>query len=345
MLYVTTRSNAEPCTAQRALRENRGADGGLYVPFRPLRFSREEIEALPGKSFNSNVAEVLNRLFGVGLTGYDVDFCIGRRSVRLEKLGQRVMLGECWHNLESDHSRTVRNLTALLTGDKEAAPGDWAHVGIRIAVLFGIFGELMRGGMAGPAKRVDVSLVSGDFAWPMSAWYARQWGLSIGNIVCCCNENGNLWDLCCHGQLRTDGVAVKTNTPEADIVVPAGLERLIYAVGGVKEVEKYLAAVRRGGSYFAEEHTLAQLRKGLYATVNSQRRVLDTIPSVYGTHGILLSPYAALAYAGLQDHRARTGESRLALVLEEKSPEKDLDTVAGALGITAAELKSHLDRN
>lgn len=343
MLYATTRNERETYTAQRALRENRGPDGGLYVPFRTLRFTPEAIRALGNKSFNTAVAEVLNLLFGARLTGFDVDFAIGRSSVRLKAMGQRIVVGECWHNLESDFDRTVRNLTALLSGSQDTVPGSWAHVGIRAAVLFGVFTDLIRRGLAGPEKKVDIALVAGDFSGPMSAWYARSWGLPIGNIVCCCNENGNLWDFLCHGQLRTDGVAVETNTPDADVVVPAGLERLIFHVGGTRQTEAYLEAVRRGGSYFMEDHLLRQLNQGMTAAVTSQRRVLETIPKAYGTHSYVLSPYGALAYAGLQDYRARTGESRLALVMLEKSPALDLGTVAAALGISREKLRTYLE--
>lgn len=343
MLYTSTRKEQETYTAQRVLRENRAPDGGLFVPYRLPRLTDEEIEGLGSCSFNSAVASVLNLLFGTRFTGYDVGFSIGRNTVRLKGLGHRVTVAECWHNLESEFPRIVRNLTGLLSGG-QAEYSEWANVGIRIAVLFGIFSELTRGGIAGPGKKVDIALVSGDFSGPMSAWYARRMGLPIGNIICCCNDNGNLWDFVSHGQLRTDGVAVATDTPEADVVVPTGLERLICAAGGTGEVEAYLEAVRRGGSYFAEGALHQQLRAGLQAAVISRRRVLDTIPRVYGTHAYLPSPYTALAYAGLQDYRARTGESRWALILAEKSPEKDLNTVAQALGITPAELKKHLDR-
>lgn len=344
MLYVTTRNDRDAFTAQRALRENRGPDGGLYIPFREPQFSAEEIHGLVEKSFNKCVAETLNVLFGTRLTPWDIDFCIGRYAVRLEKLGHRVIMGESWHNLESDFSRMVKNLTALLRGDKdgEILPGDWAEVGIRIAVLFGIFGELMWEGIAGEGKKVDISVVSGAFSGPISAWYARKWGLPIGNIVCACNENGNLWDFICHGQLRTNEVAVKTITPEADIVVPEGLERLICACAGVEAVDEYLDVVRRGGTYYVDDAHLQELRKGIYVTVTSQRRILSTIPSVYGTHKYLMSPYSALAYAGLLDYRSRTGESRTALVLAEKSPLRDAETVSSALGIRVESLKQYL---
>jgi len=344
VLYVTTRNNRDAYTAHHALRENRGSDGGLYVPFREPSFSEVEITALKDKSFNQCVAEMLNQLFNTRLTAYDVGFSIGRYAVRLKMLGQRVIIGETWHNLESDFSRLVKNLTQLISSDEdtEALPGDWAEIGIRIAVLFGIFGELMRAGILEREEKIDIALVSGDFSGPISAWYARRWGLPIGNIVCCCNENGNLWDFVCHGQLKTGDVAVNTVTPEADTVVPVSLERLIYGCAGVEEVQRYQDAVRRGGNYYIDDMLLHRLRKGIYVTVTSDHRVIHTIPRIFSTHKYLFSPYSALAYAGLQDYRARTGESRMALLMTEKSPIRDAEMVSSALGISVETLKEYL---
>ena len=344
MLYVTTRNDQQVYTAHRALTETRGPDGGLYVPFRDPVFSREDIDALREKSFNRCVADVLNVLFQTKLTSWDVDFAIGRYAVRLQMLGKRLIVSEGWHNLESDFSRLVRNLTALLQNEKsvELYPGSWAEVGVRIAVLFGIFGELMREGVLEQSKKVDISVVAGDFSGPISAWYARKWGLPIGNIVCACNENSNLWDFICHGTLRCGDAAVSTDTPGADVVVPEGLERLIRGCADAEEVLRFVETIHRGGNYYAEDALLNRLRKGLYVTVSSQERIASTIPTVFGTHSYVLSPYSALAYAGLQDYRARTGESRAALLLEEKSPLLDAATVSQALGISKEALREFL---
>ena len=344
MLYATTRNNTDTFTAQRVLASRRGPDGGLYMPFHLPRLGPGEIKALGGKSFGGCAAQALNLLFNTHLTGYDVEFAIGRYGVRLEKHNQRIVLAECWHNPQWRFSALVQSLTDLVSQDSGMihAPGDWASVGIRIAVLFGICGELIRNGLAGENKTVDISLLSGDFTWPVSAWYAREMGLPIGNIVCCCNENANLWDFICHGQLRTDVVAKHTSIPEADIAVPLGLEWLIAACGGTAEVNKYLEKLRTGGSYFAEEPFLRQLRRGIYVTVNSENRILDAVQGAYQTHGCLLSSTAALAYAGLLDYRARTGESGYALVISETSPVCDVGFVSQALGISEERLKSYL---
>ena len=131
---------------------------------------------------------------------------------------------------------------------------------------------------------------------------AGESGLSLihifGNIICCCNENGNLWNLIHHGQFRTDTVSVPTGTPEADVTLPAGLERLIYACGGLAEVDIYLDACRRGGMYCPRDSVLSRLGEGLDVSVVSSRRMISTISGIRGSAGYLLSPYAALAYAG-----------------------------------------------
>ncbi len=342
MLYVTTRSDADTYTAQRALRDTRGPDGGLFVPLRLPRLSREEVLGLGQGNFNKNLADTINLLFNTHLTGYDIDFAMGRYSVRLKQLSSRILMGECWHNLDWQFSRMVANLTALIRPDEEspAGEGDWATLGIRIGVLFGIFGELIREGLAEPEKKVDISVCAGDFSAPMSAWYAREMGLPIGNIICCCNENNNLWNFICHGQLRTDMVAVSTIVPEADITLPVGLERLIHACGGAEETERFSQTVHRGSTYYAEDALLRKLRQGIYATVTSEPRIRSILPAVYATHGYVLSPGGALCYGGLQDYRSRTGESRTALVLTEKSPVLHGTLVAEALGIPEASLEN-----
>lgn len=344
MLYATTRNNTEAYTAQRVLHRKRGPDGGLFVPFRIPHFSEEEILAFGTKSFNTSLTEVLNWLFSTRLTAYDVDFTLGRHSVSLQQLGQKILIAECWHNTDWQFSRMVTDLTGLLISDSSILPeaAGWAETGIRIAVLFGIFGELIRENMVDFRRKLDISLVSGDFSGPMSAWYAREMGLPIGNIVCCCNENSSTWEFLCHGQLRSEGIAVQTVVPEGDLVIPEGLERLICAYGGTGEVNRYVDAIHRGGTYYVDDGLLSRMRQGLYATVSSQRRILSTIPSVYATHNYLLAPSSSLAYAGLQDYRSKTGEMHTALILTEKSPRLDLKLLADVTGISERDLAKRI---
>ena len=186
MLYITTRSRRDAYTAQRALRESRGPDGGMYLPFRGPSYSTEEWRELAAAPFGRRVAEILNRLFGSKLSCWDVDVCIGRNPVPLVPLGHRTLAAELWRNPGLSYDHMARELAEQLLGQTDYRTG-WLAIALRIALLFGIYGQL-------PTEEpTDISVIAGDFAAPVSACYAKQWGLPIGKIICCCNENSGLW--------------------------------------------------------------------------------------------------------------------------------------------------------
>lgn len=337
MLYTTTQNNKLTFSHNQVLSQSRAEDGSLFVPLRNPAFTPAQIAALEHKTFGQCVADVLNLLFQTNITAWDVDFSIGRYPVRLVNLRNRMVIAECWHNPDWCFQSTIANLAKLLDSRGDL-PGNWVTIAVRAAVLFGIFSELKKNGIS----QADISVISGDCSAPVSAWYARMWGLPIGNIVCCCNENQGLWNLLFDGQMRTDAVAVSSPIPEADITRPLDLERLLYACGGPAEAVRYAEALHSGGTYAAEEGTLSKLREGQYVSVVSTPRLSPTISGTYATHHYIHSVASALAYAGLLDYRAKTGQNRPAVILAEKSPMLDADFVAKALGITEKELESYL---
>ena len=343
MLYVTTRSKQDVYTAQRALTQRRAPDGGFYIPFREPRFTREQILALGTQSFQESTAQILNLLFGTKLTPWDVEFSVGRRPVRLEKIGRRVLAGERWHNCAGQFRQTVQDLTGRIRAEKGESIGAWAEIGVGIATLFGMFSGCPE--LLGGEAVLDVAAASGDLFSVVSAWYARSWGLPIGTIVICCNDNGGLWELLHSGTLRTDGISQETSTPEADTVLPEGLELLLCACGGQRETLRYLEAVRVGAAYAPGERVLSQLRKGLFVSVIGERRVEQTISSVYSSHHYLMSPYTALGYAGLSDHRSRNGDGSWGIILADRSPVLDGETAARALGVSRETLKEYFDQD
>lgn len=339
MLYATTRSKSNIETAYKSIHLDCAADGGLFTPFRLTKFSPEEILALKDRSFGQNMAEILNYFFSCGLTGWDVEFAIGRTPVRFHTITRRIFVAECWHNSQWKLDYVVQLLSDRLRGgDAGAAVSNWIAVAVRIAALFATYGQLLATRQIQPDTALDVAVTTGDFAAPMAAWYAREMGLPVGNIVCGCNANGAVWDLLNHGQMATGGICAKTITPEADVVVPRNLERLVCGTLGMEENLRYLDCCRTGAIYAVAEEPLELLRKGVFAAVISDDRVKSVIHSVYRTSNYVFGPYSALAYASLLDYRAKTGESRPALLLSERSPICDREQVAKAMQVPVAEL-------
>lgn len=334
MLYTTTRNKNDVETAYKAIHLDCNADGGLFVPLRFPRYSPAQIAAMADRTFGQNVAEILNAFFSCNLTGWDVEFAVGRVPVKINTISHRILIAECWHNSLWRFDRIVQTLSDRLRTENEgAAPGNWVNVAVRIAALFGVYGILLASQQTDGQTPLDVAVTTGDFASPMAAWYAREMGLPIGNIVCGCNANGAVWDLLHRGEMSTGSVAVKTCTKDVDIAVPRNLERLISAVLGPDEANKYVDCCLNGAMYTLEAEDFELLRRGVFAAVISDARVENSIYSVSRTSGYVFGPYSALAYGSLLDYRAKTGESRPALLFTERSPVCDVEQVAAFMRV------------
>ena len=337
MLYATTRDNQTVETAYKVIHTDCAADGGLFVPFRLPKFSAEQIRMLADRSFAENVAEILNTFFSTGLTGWDIEFSIGRMPVKLNTISHRILIAEAWHNNQWKLDHVIRTLSDRIR--KQAGPvGNWVAVSIRIAVLFGIYGQMLTTQQIDSTVAIDVAVTAGDFAMPMAVWYSREMDLPVNNIVCGCNANGGIWDLLHRGEMSTGAIAVKTCTPDADLVIPRNLERLVCGTLGREAVKNYLDCCRTGSVYVPDALRFEQLRKGMFAAVCSDDRVVNMIHSVYRTSDYVFNPYSVLAYGSLLDYRAKTGESRPALLLCERSPICDSELVASAMQVAVPDL-------
>jgi threonine synthase len=334
LLYVTTRNDQDTFTTNHVLTQNRGTDGGLFVPLNFPKISAQEWKKLSEMSFGQCVAEILNLFFSTKLTGWDVDFSIGRYPARLEQLAHRIFMAETWHNPQWQYQRIEKNLMELLSSEVNI-PGNWVSIAIRMAVLAGILGHREISDMV----PTDIAVVTGDFTLPISAWYLRKMGFPIGNIICCCNENNQFWELFCNGQMRTDVTRISTIVPEADVIMPVNLERLISDCSTIAETERYLSCNKTGTTYSVSDGMLQLLRRELFVSVVSSVRIETTIPNVYKTHNYILSPASALAYSGLLDYRAKTGITRNAIVICDQSPVCDAETVARVMDIPLAKLQ------
>lgn len=330
MLYITTRNKMDSYTAYRALRAGFSDDGGQFIPLRLPKFDSTQIAAMQDQSFNEIVANVLNLFFTAHLTGWDVEFAVGRKPFKIVDMGRKTVVAELWRNTEGSFQAVSNRLFDRLCDNKATnmSPVGWADIAIRIAFVFGIYGELSRMGI----QELDASAYGKDMNTAIAFWYAGQMGLPVGKIICGTNENCWTWDLLHKGEVGLfDGI--KTSTPALD-TIPNGLERLIYSALGPVETSKYLAAMNGKSYYKVSADMQSKLSQGLFVAVVGQQRVKDIIGSIYRTNTYLLDPYTAISYGALQDFRAKTGENRVTLMLTEENPVRYSDLLADATGLS-----------
>ena len=262
MIYLTTRTQNETYTATRALSEDRSPDGGFYVPMNLPRFTPEQIQLLGEKSFSQNVADVVNLFFATKLDGWAIEFAIGRYPVKIHSIGSRETVAETWHNPLWKFERLARGIEKAIRQSDDVCQitSDWVMIASRIAVLFGIWGEMIRTGQIGCNETMDVAVPNGNFSGPMAVWYAKQMGLPVGTVLCCCNDNNGTWKLLHKGQIRTDKPVVKTETPDCDVQTPADLERLIFANLGANTACEFAKCCKDGGTFYLEPEEQQILR-------------------------------------------------------------------------------------
>ena len=336
MLYVSTRKQEATFTEYQVLHDERAPDGGLFLPRRIPNFTEEELDALFTKSFSEIVAKILNQFFPAGLKGWDLEFAMGRRPYKVVNMNHRIYIAELWRNYTADFVQTEWSIYNKLCGDDTLhnMPTEWAGIAIRIAVLFGVFAELRKVNV----RNVDIALASNDFSAAMVVWYARVMGLPVGTIICACNENENMWDLLHSGVFMPAGSGSDMSTCPKDVPFPQSLERLIFEALGFDETQIFLRACEKGTQYCLDEEQLTKLNSGLVSAVVSNSRRQALIGSILRTHNYVADPHIAIAFGGLQDYRARTGEGRDTLILSYQSPAFFAETIAAATGLTQEEI-------
>ena len=306
MLYLSTRNTTDCYTAYRALNEATAPDGGFYVPFRLQRFSENELLTLRAQTPCEAIARILNLFFGVKLSGWDVECVVGRNPIKPEIVNQRLLFAEFWRNPDGSLKYLIHNLYRRMTAKEYACkPTGWGYIAIEVALLFGLYAAAD----TIPVQGLDIAVEAGDFADITAIEYAKRMGLPINTMVCAANENSAVWDLFTKGDFNT-----------AASEQPKYLECFLFARLGKDAVLRYLEACSARRIYRLDEEQLQIVSENVVCSVVSANRVDSIISGMYRANGYAIDPYTAVAYGGLQDHRANGGLHRDTLILAKYRP-------------------------
>ncbi len=310
MLYITTRNNKDAYTVHRTLTENFAVDGGGYVPFQMPVLDSCELESFASKSFGESVATILNLFFTPKMTGWDVEFSIGRNPIKLLSLNGKITVAELFSNPEGNYSYFVKALYdhILQNNSRAVHPTVWAEISIRIATLFGVWSEILKQGVISSQDLIDISLSANDYHTYIAAVYARKLGLPIGTMILSCDEGDPLWDLISRGEAKADIFGMGES---------ATIERLLEATLGRPESLRYLVCREEKKHYSLTEEDYMALKSDFFAATVGNTRIASTAGNIAKRDGHSLNRNVAQAYAGVEDFRARCGIGRHALLIAE----------------------------
>ena len=109
---------------------------------------------------------------------------------------------------------------------------------------------------------------------------------------------------------------------------------------GQEEVKRYAATLEKRRMYTINAAQQHKLRAGLSVCVVSQRRMEFMIPNLFRPDGWTPTPYTAMAFAALVDHRAHAGDTGRALVLSEEHPVFSAQMLSKAMGVSSDDIRA-----
>lgn len=337
MLYITTRGNRDAYTAHRTLCSDFAPDGGCFIPMSMPKYTESEILALKNKTFSETVAEVLNQFFSTQMSGLDVDLLIGRSTLKMVSMNLKLVIAEIWRSPSGTFSHAIERLYRSLAQNETVMekPTEWVRIAVRTAVLFAIYGQMLSCNMISGTGTLDISIPIGDFTPVSAAIYAKDMGLPIGMIICTADENNSPWELIQRSSFTPSSV---------DASLLPGLERLIHLKMGTEESLRFQEKCRAKRNYLLDEERFSAFSADLFCAVAGNSRAGSTINSIFRSNSYLIDPVTAYCYGGLQDYRAKAGESRLTLLISEETPLHFAKEITEATGVSKNKLADYINR-
>ena len=307
MLYLSTRNKADSFTAYRVLRASAAPDGGMFMPMQLPVQNDIALAAFERMNFGEATAAILNLFFGTNLTGWDVDFAVGRQALDLVSAGYKISLAESWHNPAKSHKYFLQRLYCLVRGEKHTldSPDLWFQTAVNIAILFGVYGKYCRQEI----YEFDVAIESGDLLLLLAVRYAKKMGLPIRKVILGCLDGDGLWEFISYGNYQT---CRKEWIP--------GFEALLWLEFGYDETQKYASSIAERLQYRLNEPKLAQFRTDLVVAVVGDKRVNNIIDSTMRTNNYHMEDSTARSFGALQDYRAKTGINKNTLLFARNVP-------------------------
>ena len=213
---------------------------------------------------------------------------------------------------------------------------NWGRVLPQLVYYISAYCDLLRDGKLAPGQSVNICVPTGNFGNILAAYYAREMGLPIGQLICASNSNNVLTDFIREGGYDRNRQFYTTMSPSMDILISSNLERLLFALtGDTAEVRGYMDQLAETGRYQVSGRVKDKLQKCFKGYFCDDRETRRVIRSMYDKHGYLIDTHTAVAFSALEQYRQETGDDTPAVVASTASPFKFCASVLEALGETA----------
>ncbi len=211
--------------------------------------------------------------------------------------------------------------------------------------------QLLKKGSISKGEKVNICVPTGNFGNILAAYYAKQLGLPVKQLICASNSNRVLYDFFKsgsydklhemdeNGAFSNERSFILTGSPSMDILISSNLERLIYHIAGDDEKkDKALMDELAGkGAYTISEDMKKRLDDftGGYA---SEEETAAKIAGLYKDCGYVIDTHTAVAGSVYDRYRKENADETVTLIASTASPYKFAKTVMSAIDTKYADM-------
>ena len=212
---------------------------------------------------------------------------------------------------------------------------NWGRVLPQIVYYISAYCDLLRDEKIAPGQTVNVCVPTGNFGNILAAYYAREMGLPIDQLICASNSNNVLTGFIREGVYDRNRKFYNTMSPSMDILISSNLERLLLALTqDTAEVKGYMEQLTETGRYQVSDRIRTKLQKRFKGYFCDDRETQRVIRAMFEQNGYLIDTHTAVAFSALEQYRDETGDDTPAIVASTASPFKFCSSVLEALGET-----------
>ena len=212
---------------------------------------------------------------------------------------------------------------------------NWGRVLPQIVYYISAYCDLLRDEKIAPGQTVNVCVPTGNFGNILAAYYAKEMGLPIDQLICASNSNNVLTEFLREGVYDRNRQFYNTMSPSMDILISSNLERLLLALTqDPAEVREYMTQLAETGRYKVSGRIQDRLQKRFKGYFCDDRETQRVIRTMFERHGYLIDTHTAVAFSALEQYRQETGGDTPAIVASTASPFKFCNSVLEALGET-----------
>ena len=210
---------------------------------------------------------------------------------------------------------------------------NWGRVLPQIVYYISAYCDLLRDEKIAPGQPVNICVPTGNFGNILAAYYAREMGLPIDQLICASNSNNVLTDFIREGVYDRNRTFYNTMSPSMDILISSNLERLLYFLTqDTAEVGSYMTQLAETGRYQVSDRVRNKLQKRFKGYFCGDRETQRMIRAMFDRYGYLIDTHTAVAFSALGQYRQETGDGTPAIVASTASAFKFCSSVLEALG-------------